>query len=81
MLANPAQQQSHTRQSKVQNFSFAVIRHEGGRNSIADLSEVRYTETRYRSVQPRKILGQLYPTRQKGVRSKLLSLNGAAPKL
>jgi hypothetical protein len=50
----------------------------GRRNSIADVSEVRYTENRYRSVQPRKILGQLYPTRQKGVRSKLLSLNGAS---
>ena len=44
----------------------------GKRNSIADLSEVRYTENRYRSVQPRKILGQLYPTRQQGVWSQLL---------
>jgi hypothetical protein len=49
----------------------------GRRNSIADLSEVRYTETRYRSVQPRKTLGQLYPTRQKGIWSKLLSLKDA----
>jgi hypothetical protein len=46
----------------------------GRRNSIADLSEARYSETRYRSIQPRKILGQLYPTRQKGIWSKLLSL-------
>jgi hypothetical protein len=51
----------------------------GGRNSIADLSEVRYTENRYRSVQPRKILCQFYPTRQKGIWSKLLSLKDAGP--
>ena len=50
----------------------------GRRNSIADLSEVRYTEKCYRSVQPRKILGQLYPTRRKAVWSKLLSLKDAA---
>ena len=48
-------------------------------NSIADLSEVRYTETRYRSVQPRKTLSQLYPTRQKGIWSQLLSLKDAGP--
>lgn len=28
-LAKPAQQQIHTRASHVQNFSFAVVRHEG----------------------------------------------------
>ena len=49
----------------------------GRRNSIADLSEVRYNKNRYRSVQPRKTLGQLYPTRQKGIWSKLLSLKDA----
>jgi hypothetical protein len=47
-------------------------------NSIADLSEVRYNETRYRSVQPRKTLGQVYPTRRKRVWSQLLSLKDAA---
>jgi hypothetical protein len=46
----------------------------GRRHSIADLSEVRYTETRHRSVQPCKPLGQLYPTRPKGIWSKLLKL-------
>jgi hypothetical protein len=79
ILANPAQQQIHTRPSKAQNFSFAVARHEGSVNSIADLSEVRYTEKRYRSVRPRKILDQLYPTRRKPVWSKLLSLKDAGP--
>jgi len=43
---------------------------------MADASEVRYAETRYRSVQPREIFAQLYPRRQKGVWSKLLSLEG-----
>jgi len=28
-LAKPAQQQIHTRPSTAQNFSFAVVRHEG----------------------------------------------------
>ena len=74
ILAKPAQRQIHTRPSKAQNFSFAVARHEGSFNSIADLSEGRYTEKRYRRVQPRYILDQLYPTRRKGFWSKLLSL-------
>ena len=29
ILAKPAQQQIHTRASNAQNFSFAVVRHEG----------------------------------------------------
>jgi hypothetical protein len=47
-------------------------------HSIADLSAVRYNEKRYRSVQPHKILDQIYPTRRKAVWSKLLRLKDAA---
>jgi hypothetical protein len=49
----------------------------GRRNSIADLSEVRYTEVRHRSVPPRRTLGQLYPTRPLAIWSQVLSLKDA----
>jgi hypothetical protein len=51
----------------------------GRRNSIAELAEVRYHENRYRSVQPRPTLGQLYPARQKRIWSKLLSVKDEGP--
>ena len=78
VLAKPAQHQIHTRPSKPRVSRSPWSGTRGRRNSIADLSEVRYTETRYRSVQPRKILGQLYPTRQKGVWPQLLRLKDVA---
>ena len=72
-LAKPAQQQIHTRASHAQNFSFATVSTRGSVNSIADLSEVRYHEKRYRSLQSRNPRSTLL-TRQTGVWSKLLSL-------
>jgi hypothetical protein len=78
-LAKPAQHQIHTRPSKPRISRSPWSGTRGSVNSIADLSEVRYTETRHRSVQPRKILGQIYPTRQKGIWSKLLRLKDAGP--